>query len=386
MMNWFTFLLGVAIVIFTGGSVVRTLVMTRQARSRLTLPVDILIRRLMSTIARRFHNYLRRDTIQSWAAPLMIVGALATWLIGFLIGYTLMLHGAVGLQLGSSFREAGSSLFTLGFASSDREQLSIIDFIAAATGPITIGLMISYLPTLYSSFNRREVEVALLKSRAGEPNWGPEILARFAALGSDPKRLTELWNTWERWAADVSESHTTYSVLIYTRSARPMRNWLIALLSVMDAAALSLVLRPNDRQVASRMLLRQGIECIRDLAVVTHIKYEAEPATGTPIQLTKEEFIEAVDMLVASGYELQQDAEAAWPFFSDWRMMYEPIFYELAKRIDAVPAKWSGPRVPPTKPIPPFRPRYVIDNADGSLAFPNSVRKPPILPPNKRLG
>ena len=213
-----------------------------------------------------------------------------------------------------------------------------------------------------------------------------QILARFAALGSDPKRLTELWNTWERWAADVSESHTTYSVLIYTRSARPMRNWLIALLSVMDAAALSLVLRPNDRQVASRMLLRQGIECIRDLAVVTHIKYEAEPATGTPIQLTKEEFIEAVDMLVASGYELQQDAEAAWPFFSDWRMMYEPIFYELAKRIDAVPAKWSGPRVPPTKPIPPFRPRYVIDNADGSLAFPNSVRKPPILPPNKRLG
>jgi hypothetical protein len=316
----------------------------------------------------------------------MIVGALATWLISFLIGYTLMLHGAVGLQLGSSFREAGSSLFTLGFASSDREQLSIIDFIAAATGPITIGLMISYLPTLYSSFNRREVEVALLKSRAGEPNWGPEILARFAALGSDPKRLTELWNTWERWAADVSESHTTYSVLIYTRSARPMRNWLIALLSVMDAAALSLVLRPNDRQVASRMLLRQGIECIRDLAVVTHIKYEAEPATGTPIQLTKEEFIEAVDMLVASGYELQQDAEAAWPFFSDWRMMYEPIFYELAKRIDAVPAKWSGPRVPPTKPIPPYRPRYVLDNADGSLSFPNSVRKPPILPPSKRLG
>ena len=117
----------------------------------------------------------------------MIVGALATWLISFLIGYTLMLHGAVGLQLGASFREAGSSLFTLGFASSDREQLSIIDFIAAATGPITIGLMISYLPTLYSSFNRREGEVALLKSRAGEPNWGPEILARFAALGSGPK-------------------------------------------------------------------------------------------------------------------------------------------------------------------------------------------------------
>lgn len=386
MTNWFTFLLGTAIVIFTGGSVVRTLVMTRQARSRLTLPVDVLIRRAVSTFARRFHSYLRRDTIQSWAAPLIIVGALATWLISFLIGYTLMLHGAVGLALGSAFREAGSSLFTLGFASSDRAQLSIIDFIAAATGPITIGLMISYLPTLYSAFNRREVDVALLKSRAGEPNWGPEILARFAALGSDPKRLTELWNTWERWAADVSESHTTYSVLIYTRSARPMRNWLIALLSVMDAAALSLVLRPEDRQVASRMLLRQGIECIRDLAVVTHIKYDPEPPTGTPIQLTKEEFVEAVEMLDQTGYELQRGADEAWPFFSDWRMMYEPIFYELAKRIDAVPAKWSGPRIPATRPIPPYRPRYIVDNADGSLAFPTNIRKAPILPPNKRLG
>jgi hypothetical protein len=67
-------------------------------------------------------------------------------------------------------------------------------------------------------------------------------------------------------------------------------------------------------------------------------------------------------------------------------MMYEPIFYELAKRIDAVPAKWSGPRIPATRPIPPYRPRYIVDNADGSLAFPTNIRKAPILPPNKRLG
>ena len=131
-----------SIVIFTGGSVVRTLVMTRQARSRLTLPVDILIRRLVSTIARRF------QTICDETNPELGSTSDDRRSTRDLVDQFHRLHADVAWRCRSAARllvsRGGFEPFTLGFASSDREQLSIIDFIAAATGPITIGLMISY--------------------------------------------------------------------------------------------------------------------------------------------------------------------------------------------------------------------------------------------------
>lgn len=379
------FLIGLVIVIITAADVARALVMTRSSHSRLTGPINDVTRLAVTSFAKRHKSYLRRDSIQSWTAPLMIVGSLSMWLVCYLIGYTLMLDGMIGLTFAEAFREAGSSLFTLGFASQTRAQLSVIDFLAAATGPITIGLMISYLPSLYGSYNRRELDVALLKGRAGEPNWGPEVLARFSVLGSDQQRLLDLWAEWERWAADVSESHSSYPTLIYTRSARPMRNWVVALLSVMDAAVLSLVLRPKDRQVAARMFLRQGLECLRDLAAATGIPYDSNPKQGTPIQLSKEEFDSAFTMLTEVGYKPQRTVEEAWPLFSDWRLTYESIAYELAMRLDAVPAKWSGPRHPATQAIPPVPPQFIVGREDGSILF-VPEGEPRSLPPEKRLG
>ena len=95
---------------------------------------------------------------------------------------------------------------------------------AALAALVTITLQIAYLPTLYAAFNRRETEIELLNSRAGSPSWGPELLARtHYALGSGTSSLDtlpELYAQWERWAADVTESHVTYSPLIWFRSAR----------------------------------------------------------------------------------------------------------------------------------------------------------------------
>lgn len=385
-LEWLSLLAGILIVSFTALDVIRTLIMTRGSRSIIRTCFANPIAWFINLFARQSKNYLRRDSIQSWIAPMMLVGSLSAWLLLYLVGYSLMISGIEGLDISTSFREAGSSLFTLGFASGDRTQLSIIDFIAAATGPITIGLMISYLPSLYSSYNRRELDVAILKARAGEPNWGPEILARHATLDSDRAHLDQMWRDWERWAADVSESHTSYPALIHTRSARPLRNWLIALLAVMDAAALSIVLRPHDRQVSARIMLRQGIECLRDLAVIEKIHFDPSPKHGDPILLTEQEFLDAVDMLINSGYEPHRAGEEAWPLFRDWRMMYEQIVYSLALKIDAVPALWSGPRRPATAQMPPPRPQYIVSASDGSIVFPADPTTALHLPPNKRLG
>ena len=124
---------------------------------------------------------------------------------------------------------------------------------AALIGLGTVALQIGYLPTLYAAFNRREALVTMLDSRAGVPSWGPELLARtHYGLGSGISAVTELpdlFEEWERWSADVSESHATYLALLNFRSPRPLSSWLTAQLAVLDAAALYLSLMPNAPRV-----------------------------------------------------------------------------------------------------------------------------------------
>ncbi len=367
--QWVLFFVGLAIVALVAVDVTRSLVVTRWSKTPISRLVRFVVQHSVDLVARRFKSYRRRDSIRVWTAAAMIVGLLTTWLLCFLVGYSLMMRGMISLEIGTAMREAGSSLFTLGFASADRERLSFIDFMAAATGPITIGLMISYLPTIYSAYNTREIEVALLKSRFGEPNWGPEILARHTELGLDDERIRTFWRGWERWAANVTESHTTYSLLLYMRSSRPMRSWLIALLSVLDAAALTVSLRPEHHHAAARVFLRQGIECVNEIAGALRISAPPISSGDSPIQLPKQEFIDACAMIAERGYEYERTPEEAWPYYRNWRRMYESLMYDIAKELDAVPAYWSGTRDPATPQVPPQQQFYEVTD-DGTLEYP----------------
>jgi hypothetical protein len=241
------------------------------------------------------------------------------------------------------------------FVTTSRGQLSALDFAAAITGPLVIGLQVGYLPALYGASNRRESEVTMLDSRAGEPSWGPEILARHASISS-LDNLADLYRGWERWAADVSESHANYPVLIYFRSQAPSRNWLVALLSVMDSAALMLSLNPSRPQGEPRMAIRMGFVCMRDLARTMNIPYDPDPDPDSDIQLTYDEFLDGIRRLGESGFPMERTPDDAWPEFKGWRINYEAIAYALAWRIDAVPALWSGPRRGPEVSLAPKTP------------------------------
>ena len=50
--------------------------------------------------------------------------------------------------------------------------------------------------------------------------------------------LPDFYASWEQWAAEFSESHSSYSVLLLFRSPDPWSSWVLALLSVLDAAAM----------------------------------------------------------------------------------------------------------------------------------------------------
>jgi hypothetical protein len=236
-----------------------------------------------------------------------------------------------------------------------------VDFVAAMVGPIVIGLQIGYLPALYAAYNRREAEVTMLDSRAGEPNWGPEILARHASIAS-LENLSDLFRGWERWAADVSESHSNYPVLISFRSQEPTRNWLIGLLAVMDAAALHLAFNPSLSQGEARLALRMGFVCARDLARTTGIPFDPDPSPDDPIELTYDQFLDGVQRLGLAGYPMERTPDQAWPHFHGWRVNYEATMYRLALRVDAVPAPWSGPR---RGGVPVLEPRSPVDRRPG---------------------
>ncbi len=240
--------------------------------------------------------------------------------------------------------ESGSSVFTLGFLSSSDSQQTFVDFCAAATGPVMIGLLVGYLPAMYSSYSLREAEVTMLQARAGVPAWGPEILVRHVQVPGLITQLPTLYQGWERWAAQIAESHTSYPVLIHFRSPRATRNWLIALLAIMDAAALELALNPSKPKGTMRMALRAGFTCLREISEVEGIPYDSDPDPDGEIQLSIADFNQGLDMLRHAGYPMERSAEEAWAHFRGWRVNYEAVAYELAYRIDAVAAPWSGPR------------------------------------------
>lgn len=358
--QWLAFSLGVLLVLTTWLSVIGTLIVPRPINSRISKYSGLATVRLFSAICRPLQGYRARDRVLAWQAPMSLFIRLVVWVALFDVSYALMLLPFVHGDVGAAFNEAGSALFTLGYAAPEQVGSTALVYIAAFSGLVVVALQIGYLPTLYAAFNRRESEVTLLVSRAGAPAWGPELLARtrFGLATTDGTvELGELYQTWERWAAEVAESHSTYLTLCWLRSPRPEANWLISLLSVMDAAALQLTLSPSIvPALRARLVLRMGFSCLNQIAQATGIPVIDDADPDAEIALTFEEFAEAVQMLQSIGYPVEVSAEQAWPHFRGWRVNYEPSMYALAYMINAPPALWSGPRRWGLEPLPPHRP------------------------------
>ena len=362
-------LAGGLLILATWWSVLTTLVVPRGRSSMITRVFIGVLQKPFLMFAGRTRDYRKLDALLVPMAPMTLLGLLLGWLLLFFGGFTLMFV-ATGADLASALRDAGSSMLTLGFASPDTHQLGI-SFTAAATGLVAVALLVGYLPALYGAFNRRETLVTVLASRAGVPTWGPDVLVRHQLVGITDS-LADLYAQWETFAADVAESHTNYPSLVYFRSPRPLRSWVIALLAVMDSAALYLALAPGRAPSQARLCLRMGYRSLREIAGTLRIPVEEDPKPDDPLELTRTEFEEAVDYIRSSGFPIERDAAEAWPSFRGWRVNYEQVAIAIAGLTYAPPALWSGRRLD-LPPIPPQRP------LDRRRTDPLGV--PPPLPP-----
>jgi hypothetical protein len=358
--RWVAAVCGILLLLTAWNSVIGTLIVPRPVGSWLTRLVDRVVINAYRLVTRHAHDFRRKDRILATQAAAILMTQLVTWLLAFFLSYTLLLWPVTGRGITGAFTDAGSSIFTLGFAEPSGAVPAAFVFLAAGSGLVIVALQIGYLPTLYAAFNRRETEVALLNGRGGFPAWGPELLYRtHYGLGgvSTLNTLPDLYATWERWAADVAESHTTYLPLVRFRSPLQYSSWVISLLSVLDSAALMLSLSPDEAPtVPARLCLRSGFQCFGRVARAMgyDVPVEADPEAG--ISLTFDDFMDAVGRLREVNFPIGRDPKDAWPEFVGWRVNYEQAAYYLAAAVDAVPALWSGPRRHPMTPIPPQRP------------------------------
>ncbi len=347
------FVLGLLTVILTLFSALSTFVLPRAARSQLNRIVFGLLRRIIDFILYFVKTYRLRDAIMAYYAPIGLMLLVPTWYLLISLGFAAMYWGLGVGDAFTVFRLSGSSLFTLGFATAETFWVSTLVFIEAMVGLILVALLISYLPTMYSAFSRREQVVNMLEVRAGSPPSALEMLLRFHR-NHGLEKLSDYWKVWETWFADIEESHTTLPALIFFRSPRAENSWVTAGGAVLDAAAITLSTIEIPYEVSAALCIRAGFLAFRRIATYFDIPNPQDPHyPATPICIERREFDEVIDQLAAAGLPIKADREQAWRDFSGWRVNYDRALILLCGLVMAPQASWSSDRAPQFK-LPPL--------------------------------
>ena len=339
------FLLGLALVIGTFFSALSTFVLPRSARSQLNRALFGLLRQVFKKLIRFAKTFVQKDAIFAYYAPIGLMLLVPTWYMLMTIGYAAMYWGLGVGDFLTDIRLSGSSLLTLGFATSENLLVNLLVFSEATLGLILVALLIAYLPTMYSAFSRREEFVNLLEVRAGDPPSSVEMLLRFNRIHG-LERLAEYWSSWEVWFADLEESHTTLPMLVFFRSPRGNQSWITAAGTILDCAALTLSSLDVTYTPAAALCIRAGFLSLRRISDYFGIPYPLDPHfPQVPISIRRVEFEAVLDQLKEAGLPLKADREQAWQDFAGWRVNYDHTLLALCSLVMAPPAFWSSDRV-----------------------------------------
>jgi hypothetical protein len=285
-----------------------------------------------------------RERFLGQYASLLLMATLWTWILGLIVGYGVVLaglHGELRPEPGDALAAiyfAATSLLTIGFGDivAMEPPARFVSIVAGATGLGVVALAISFLFSLFASFQRREALVVTLDQRAGAPPSGVQLLETMAI-----KRMRDglgpMFAEWERWAAEVLDSHVSYPILAYFRSTHDNESWVSAIGAVLDAATLVVTTIDGGPYGPARMLIGAGNHLVEDLTRFFGLR--RDPDTG----VERGEFEEARARLADAGYELR-GADESWRAFSETRAMYAGGLNELAKYWAVPPALWVGDR------------------------------------------
>ncbi|MBC7811084.1 MAG: hypothetical protein H7175_08060 [Burkholderiales bacterium] len=337
------FVAGGIFVLWTLSSAIQSFVVPRSANTFLTRMVFVYVNKIFQFRMRWAKTYAQRDAIMALFAPITLLVLPLVWIACILIGYSFMYWGAGIDPFTEAVTLSGSSLLTLGYHINENFGIILMNFTEAAIGLGIVALLISYLPTMYSAFSRREQSVNMLEVRAGSPPWAITMIERLYRIEGFG-RFHTLWEEWEHWFADIDETHTSLASLVFFRSPRPEHSWITAAGAVLDAAALysSTLDLPRDPQ--AELSLRAGYLALRHIADFFRIDYNPNPKPDDPISITREEFDAAYDRMLAEGIPLKPDRDLCWKNFAGWRVNYDAPLLALCALVMAPETPWSSDR------------------------------------------
>ncbi|MFN8037490.1 MAG: hypothetical protein U0V73_16340 [Acidimicrobiia bacterium] len=349
------FVLGLALVAVILDSAIRTFVLPRGVAVAFTRLVFVAIRWPFLARARRARTYEAGDGVMAMYVPIALLVLPATWVATVALGYTAMFRalGAPGWR--ASFEASGSALFTLGFVHPGDLPKQVLTFSEAAIGLGLLALLISYLPTIYGAFSRREVPVAELSVLAGSPPSAAQLLIRAHRSGL-LGHMDELWRTWGSWFAELGETHTSLASLVFLRSPAPDRSWVTATGCVLDSAALAQSTLDVPWSAHAGLCIRGGFLALRDIADFFAVDHDPDPPPDGPISITRDEFDSLCDELRDNGVPMRADRDQCWKDFAGWRVNYDQTLLALAGVTVAPYAPWSSDRSPRYR-RPPIRGR-----------------------------
>jgi hypothetical protein len=301
-----------------------------------------------------------RTGLLSAFGPLSLFVLVVLWAVGLITSFAL-LHLSLGTALtseagfGTYMYFSGVTFFTLGYGDlvptgAVGRALSVAE---SGIGFVFLAVIVSYLPVLYQAFSRREITIALLDARAGSPPSSGELLRRLAA-GRCPTGAAPFLAEWERWAAELLESHISFPVLSYYRSQHENQSWVATLTAILDTSALLLagVEGPDSYQAGLTFAIARHAAV--DLAMV----FQTPPLPPEPNRLSEAELARLRESLQGAGMEFRDGAGVATAL-AELRGLYEPFVNALARHLLVT--------------IPPFLPeKPPVDNWQTSPWTPRS--------------
>ncbi|HEY7071370.1 MAG TPA: hypothetical protein VH479_14685 [Acidimicrobiales bacterium] len=337
------FLGGSVVVLGTIASALKTVVVPRAEPVLLARWVFVTIRRPFDFRVRRAKTWEDADRIMARFAPFSLMTLPLVWVALVIAGF-MPIYWALGVQWpGDSFEQSGSSLLTLGFAVDHHTRIVVAMFVEATIGLGLVALLISFLPTMYQLFSRRETLVSQLDVRAGTPPTPVAMFRRAKTIGWIDY-LDGFWLDWERWFTEVEESHTSYLALSFFRSPHHQRSWITAAGAVLDAAALRVATMDLPRSWQAQLCLRSGYLALRRIAGAYDIRYDPDPAPTDPISITREEFDDVCNQLAELHVPMRDDRDQAWRDFAGWRVNYDTALLALCGLLMAPYSPWSADR------------------------------------------
>jgi len=195
-------------------------------------------------------------------------------------------------------------------------------------------VVIGYLPTIYGAFSRREIEISLLDARAGSPPTAAELLARFGNCPSQTV-LDQIFSDWERWSAEVLESHLSYPVLSFFRSQHNNQSWLGALTAILDATSLVIAGVSDLRPEQAKITFAAARHAVVDLAQVVNARYN--PALAE--RLSAEELTRVRQMLLERKLQMREGPEFEQKLMH-LRSLYEPYVQAMAGNLLVTLPPW----------------------------------------------